>query len=81
MAISITVKNIPPDLHEDLKASAARHRRSLNREIIALLEDHLKPRKRAPEEVLAAVGALHDRLKGVRLTSEMIDQAKREGRH
>jgi len=81
MAISITVKNIPLDLHEDLKASAARHRRSLNSEIIALLEDRLKPRKRAPEEMLAAVRVLHDRLKGVRLTSEMIDQAKREGRH
>lgn len=81
MAINVTVKNIPPELHKDLKASAARHRRSLNREIISLLEERLKPRKRAPEEVLAAVGSLHDRLKGVRITAEMIDQAKREGRH
>ncbi len=81
MAINVTVKNIPPDLHKDLKASAARHRRSVNREIIALLEERLNPRKRTPEEVLAAVGVLHDRLKGVRLTDEMIDQAKREGRH
>jgi plasmid stability protein len=81
MAINVTVKNIPPDLHKGLKASAARHRRSLNKEIIALLEERLKPRKRTPEEVLAAVGVLHDRLKGVWLTDEMIDQAKKEGRH
>ncbi|MCX6564317.1 MAG: DNA-binding protein [Candidatus Aminicenantes bacterium] len=81
MAINVTVKNIPPDLHKDLKASAARHRRSVNKEIIALLEERLNPRKPTPEEVLAAVGVLHDRLKDVWLTDEMIDQAKREGRH
>lgn len=81
MAINITVKNIPPDLHKDLKASAARHKRSVNKEIIALLEERLNPRKPTPEEVLAAVDILHDRLKGVWLTDEMIDQAKKEGRH
>ena len=81
MAISITVKNIPPDLHKDLKASAARHKRSVNKEIIALLEERLNPRKPTPEEVLAAVDILHDRLKGVWLTDEMIDQAKKEGHH
>jgi len=81
MAINITLKNIPPDLHKDLKSSASRHRRSLNSEIISLLEERLRPRKRAPEEVLAAASALRERMKGVRLTRKMIDQAKTEGRH
>ena len=81
MAINVTVKNIPPGLHKDLKASAARHRRSLNREIITLLEERLKPRKRTPEEVLAAVGVLREKMKGVHVTEKIIDQAKKEGRH
>lgn len=80
VAINITVKNIPPEIHKDLKESAARHRRSLNGEIIALLEERLRPRKRSPEEMLAVSRALRERMKGVRLTQEIIDQAKKEGR-
>jgi plasmid stability protein len=35
---TLTLKNIPADLHAKLKASAARNRRSLNSEILARLE-------------------------------------------
>lgn len=35
---TLTLKNVPPELHRRLKAQAARHRRSLNREAIHLLE-------------------------------------------
>jgi plasmid stability protein len=38
---SITLKNIPPDVHEALKRRAQHHGRSLNREIISMLEDSL----------------------------------------
>jgi plasmid stability protein len=80
MAINITLKNIPPDLHKDLKSSAARHRRSLNSEIISLLEERFRTRKRAPEEILAAAEAVREKMKGVWLTLEEIDRMKREGR-
>jgi plasmid stability protein len=80
MAINITLKNIPPELHEELKKTAARHRRSLNSEILALLEERLRPRKRTPEEILAAAKAVREKMKGVWLTNEMIDEMKREGR-
>jgi plasmid stability protein len=36
--LNFTLKNIPPELHERLKASAEANRRSLNREILARLE-------------------------------------------
>lgn len=80
MAINITLKSIPPELHQDLKARAALHHRSLNREIIALLEERLRPRKRTPEEFLEAAKAIREKMKGVWLTNEMIDEMKREGR-
>jgi plasmid stability protein len=35
---SITLKNIPADLHRELKKRAEEHHRSLNREIIAALK-------------------------------------------
>ncbi len=34
---SITLKDLPPPLHRALKSRAARHHRSLNQEVIALL--------------------------------------------
>jgi len=81
MPATITIKNIPDDLHMELKARAARHRRSLNGEIIAILEERLHRRKRKPEEVLASIHALRERFKDFRMTDEEIDQAKKEGRH
>lgn len=35
---TITLKNVPEDLHRRLVARAARHRRSLNQEVIECLE-------------------------------------------
>ena len=40
--LTLTLKNIPAELHARLKASAAANRRSLNREILARLESQLE---------------------------------------
>jgi plasmid stability protein len=39
--LNLTLKNVPPELHARLKASAEANRRSLNREILARLESQL----------------------------------------
>lgn len=39
--LNLTLKSIPPELHVQLKERAAANRRSLNREILALLEAQL----------------------------------------
>ena len=39
--LTLTLKNIPKELHAMLKESAERNRRSLNREILARLEREL----------------------------------------
>ena len=36
---TITLKNIPPELHQSLKELAKRHKRSLNQEAIRCLEE------------------------------------------
>ncbi len=38
--LNLTLKNIPKDLHAQLKESAERNRRSLNSEILTRLENH-----------------------------------------
>lgn len=38
---TITLKNVPPELHRSLKESAKRHKRSLNKEAIHVLESAL----------------------------------------
>lgn len=40
---TITLKNVPPELHRSLKESAKRHKRSLNQEAIHFLETALLP--------------------------------------
>ena len=55
--LNLTLKNIPVELHARLKASADANRRSLNREILALLEAQLE----APvADVAAELRALED---------------------
>jgi len=52
MARSITLKNLPDDLYERLRASAQLHRRSLNSEVIICLERVLHPPRPSPQERL-----------------------------
>jgi hypothetical protein len=66
---TVTLKNIPADLHARLKASAERNRRSLNSEILARLESggalHLriaKPYSRDLRAFTAALPGLDHRL-------------------
>jgi len=42
---TVTLKNIPDELYERLKATAQAHRRSINSELIHCLETVLKPSK------------------------------------
>lgn len=69
---SILLKNIPEDLHRRLREQAVRHHRSLNKEVIAVLEEALTvPASQAlPPPV---------RLKR-RLTQPVLDRARRAGR-
>jgi len=75
---TLTLKNIPEELHRRLRESAARHHRSLNREIIALLEEKLAPQRADVEKELEAVRRLRANLPSA--DHSLIDAFKREGR-
>ena len=80
MVASITLKNIPAELHRELKKRAEEHHRSLNREILATLKNatsgtiRLDPAKL--EESVRRARSLFRRP----ITARQIDRWKREGR-
>ena len=77
---ALTVKNIPDELYNHLKASARAHHRSINSELIHCLESSLMPRKATPQELVTAARTLRQRVKAKRLSVKDIDAAKNEGR-
>jgi plasmid stability protein len=69
----ILIKDVPLPLHRKLKEVAARHRRSMTRQALVLLEESLR---KAAEPV-----KLPRPFKGrLPLTQKLIDQGKRVGR-
>jgi plasmid stability protein len=70
---ALLIKDLPPELHERLKDSATRHRRSLTKEALVLLETALA----TPDRPVEPPRPFKARLP---LTQELLDQAKGEGR-
>ena len=75
---SITIKDVPPALHERLKDAASRHRRSLQNEIVACLERYVDRLPRCKAELLAEAASLRERLP--RLDHDLVDNYKRARR-
>ena len=59
MSVNLSIKNAPDDVVERLRARAARNRRSLQGELLAIVEDAVRPScPRTASEVLAELRAL-----------------------
>ena len=80
MPTTLTLKNIPDEVYERLKASAETHRRSLNSEAIVCLEAVLLPGRVDPGERIARARALREALPKGKFKARDIDAIKREGR-
>ncbi len=76
---TLTVKNVPNDLYEKLKAVAAANRRSMNSEVITIIERAVEHQTENPYEVLTRVRQLREKL-DIYVTEEEINAAKNEGR-
>lgn len=81
---TLTIRNLPEEVHAELKERARRNRRSLNQEVIAELSrsgsfETEDERRGRVERELRDVAELRRRTKGF-LSAEEIDVAKRDGR-
>jgi len=52
MAVNLSIKNAPEEMVEALKARAKRHHRSLQGELMVILEAAAQENRLAPEDVL-----------------------------
>lgn len=77
---TITIKNIPQDLYEQLKLSASAHHRSINSELIHCLEMSLMPARLSAEEIAAAAQRLRSQVKTDLVDVDEMNEAKRAGR-
>jgi plasmid stability protein len=80
MPTTLTLKNIPDELYERLKAAASVHRRSLNGEAIVCLERALGATKISAVERLERIRRLRAQLPELSISDAEIDVMKREGR-
>lgn len=80
MATTLTLKNIPDQVYKSLKASAERHRRSLNSEAIVCLESALLPSAQSVGERLARARQLRASLGPIEIRDADIQAFKRKGR-
>ena len=59
MPVNLSIKNAPDDLVARLKERAQRNRRSMQQEMLAILEETVrKPHRLTPDEVLAKIRRL-----------------------
>ena len=77
---SITVKNIPADIYERLKHSAKVNRRSINSEIIVIIDEAVQSKKILPEEFLVRARQIREKTANFKITDDEFRQAKEAGR-
>ncbi|MEX1032789.1 MAG: Arc family DNA-binding protein [Cellvibrionaceae bacterium] len=77
---SVTFKNIPDDLYEQLKQAANAHHRSVNSELIYCLERALRPTPLSATELAETARALRSRVASTQVDAEEINAARNQGR-
>jgi antitoxin FitA len=74
MPINLSIKNAPDDLVAALKIRAQRNHRSMQREVLTILETAVRePRPLTPDEILAKVRRL-----GLRTPAEAADMIRKD---
>jgi antitoxin FitA len=76
---TITLKDVPEELHVALKERAHKHHRSLNQEVLACLEAAVAPQLVDVDSLLADIRKHRARIPG-RLTDKLLREARESGR-
>lgn len=58
MSVNLSIKNVPEELVERLRERARRNRRSLQGELMVIIEESVLPRKLTLDEAIGRVRAL-----------------------
>jgi len=79
LGTNFTLKNIPEGLYRKVRENAERNQRSVNGEIISILNAATASKRIPVDELLARARALRGKTRG-RLTRNVLDGARRDGR-
>jgi plasmid stability protein len=77
---NLTIKGVPDSLLEVLRRRAEQHRRSLNSEVLLLLENSSGANRVDPDSVLTRIHRLQERTALPPLTDALLEEAIEEGR-
>lgn len=77
---TITLKNIPDPTYKTLKQLAAEHHRSINSEVIYLIEKATKSTKIDPNQHLLTARKFREKTKHHIVNNVMLTEMKNEGR-
>lgn len=80
MAMNVTIKNIPEPLHQKLKMRAAANKRSVNWEVIDIIQKAVEIEPVDVEGLLRSIGETRARMKSPALTPARLAELKNEGR-
>jgi antitoxin FitA len=58
MPVNLSIKNAPDDVVQRLRERAQRHHRSLQGELLAIIEEAVRPKRLSPAEVFEEVRRL-----------------------
>jgi plasmid stability protein len=77
--MNVTIKDFPAELLRKIKAQATAHKRSLNWEVIDILERSLETKPVNVEALIDQVQYIHKHSHLPLLTDESLQEAKRKG--
>jgi plasmid stability protein len=80
LMVTITIKNVPPEIYERLKAQAKRNRRSINGEVISIIERALSIPPIDVKATLERTRKLRELTAHYIITNEELTRWKNEGR-
>ncbi|NBC18140.1 MAG: Arc family DNA-binding protein [Bacteroidetes bacterium] len=79
MPTTLTVRNVPPSLHARLKRRAKEHRRSLNSEVLAVLEEAVGEKATDRESLIDRIKQRRAALPTMTWGPEELKRQMREG--
>ncbi len=77
---TLTIKNMPEKVYERLKVSAKANQRSINKELIAIVQQAVMPQAIDVDEWLEQTRKIRERTAEYILTDDEITRLKNEGR-
>jgi plasmid stability protein len=78
--VAVTLKNLPAELYERVKQNAKTNRRSINSELIAIIEQAVMPRPLDVAETLERTRRIRELTAPYLATNDEITRLKNEGR-